>query len=204
MLVTHDLEVAQKMRSLRNYGAPKKYYHTELGTNSRLDTIQAAILQVKLPHLSAWNQARNQAAQQYDCLLEPLKKHGITPIKNHSGSGHVYHLYVVRIAEGIARETIQSELALQGIQTGIHYPIPCHLQPAYQFLGYQTGDFPHAETLCQQILSLPMYPGIKPSQIELVCQQLQTIITNRTNWAEVGSKEFDSNNVLNYKHKLTL
>lgn len=188
MLITDDLEVAQKVRSLRNYGAPKKYYHTELGTNSRLDTIQAAILQVKLPHLSAWNQARNQAAQQYDRLLQPLAEYGIIPIANRSGRGHVYHLYVVRIAGDISRETIQSELALQGIQTGIHYPIPCHLQPAYEFLGYEVGDFSHAETLCQQILSLPMYPGIKPAQIDLVCQHLNTIMSKKLTHVPLTAK----------------
>lgn len=178
MLVTNDAEVAQKMRSLRNYGAPQKYLHTEYGTNSRLDTLQAAVLNVKLPHLQEWNNLRNAAAQEYDRLLEPLRSHGIFPIQNHSGTGHIYHLYVIRINESCAieREKIQAELSAVGIQTGIHYPLPCHLQPAYQYLGYKAGDFPNAEILSKQILSLPMYPGLSQTQIVQVVQALQHIL----------------------------
>ncbi|MBD2578984.1 DegT/DnrJ/EryC1/StrS family aminotransferase [Oscillatoria sp. FACHB-1406] len=177
-LVTHDEQVAKTMRSYRNYGATQKYIHVNPGTNSRLDTLQAAILKVKLPHLSAWNQARNTAAQQYDRALEPLRDRGITPIRNESGSGHVYHLYVARVSEAcpMTRETLQEKLAAAGIQTGIHYPIPCHLQPAYQFLGYQAGDFPNAETLSREIISLPMYPGLDETQVKTVAGCLQEII----------------------------
>ena len=178
MLVTNDEAVARKARTLRNYGAPSKYFHTEIGTNSRLDTIQAAILQVKLPHLAQWNQARNQAAQEYDRYLQPLEF--VKPIKNHSGSGHIYHLYVINVTDKcpIKRETIKESLAAQGIQTGIHYPIPCHLQPAYKYLGYQLGDFPVAEALCNQILSLPMYPGLSHNQIKFVSEQLSLTINS--------------------------
>ncbi len=178
IVTTNDETVAQKMRSLRNYGAPQKYFHTELGTNSRLDTIQAAILNVKLPHLSSQNRQRNQAAQYYDQLLQSLKEQDIFPVTNLTGKGHVYHLYIIRLNShlGTKREQIKQQMAARGIQTGIHYPIPCHLQPAYQNLGYQEGDFPIAETLCQNILSLPMYPGITKPQIELVIEELSTII----------------------------
>ncbi|MBD2185950.1 DegT/DnrJ/EryC1/StrS family aminotransferase [Planktothrix sp. FACHB-1355] len=178
ILVTNDAEVAQKMRSLRNYGAPQKYLHTEYGTNSRLDTLQAAVLNVKLPHLPEWNNLRNAAAQEYDRLLEPLRSHGIFPIHNQSGTGHIYHLYVIRINESCAieREKIQAELSAVGIQTGIHYPLPCHLQPAYQYLGYKAGDFPNSEILSKQILSLPMYPGLSQTQIVQVVQALQHIL----------------------------
>jgi dTDP-4-amino-4,6-dideoxygalactose transaminase len=174
MVVTNEEAIAQTIRSLRNYGAPSKYYHTELGINSRLDTLQAAVLNLKLPHLEHWNELRNQAAQHYDALLKPLEAQGISAIANPSGSGHVYHLYVIRMAGAIAegRESIQAQLAGGGIQTGIHYPIPCHLQPGYRYLGYQLGDFPIAEALCQQILSLPMYPGLTQPQIEYVVEQL--------------------------------
>ena len=176
MLITNDGELAEKMRTLRNYGAPSKYLHTEIGTNSRLDNLQAAVLNVKLPHLEKWNADRTLAAQHYNTLLEPLKRKGIVPIANHSSSGHIYHLYVIRVTEKsplakpskrIDRNTLQEKLAQEGIQTGIHYPVPCHLQPAYQNLG-NPGDFPHTETLCQQILSLPMYPGLSNTQIEQV------------------------------------
>ncbi len=169
MLITNDAELAKTMRTLRNYGAPSKYLHTEIGTNSRLDNLQAAILNIQLPYLEKWNRDRNLAAQHYNTLLEPLKHKGIVPIANHSGSGHIYHIYAIQITEKsqIDRNTLQQKLAQHGIETGIHYPVPCHLQPAYQNLG-NPGDFPHAETLCQQILSLPIYPGLSNTQIEQV------------------------------------
>ena len=178
MLITNDEKVAQTMRSSRNYGAPRKYYHTELGTNSRLDTVQAAVLNIKLPHLSEWNNWRNRAAQKYDQLLSPLADLGIKPINNKSAQGHIYHLYVIEVERfgELNRDILQTELSQRDIQTGIHYPIPCHLQPAYSYLGYQAGDFPLAEKLCHNIISLPMYPGISESQIEQVCDQLGTIV----------------------------
>ena len=180
MVTTNDENVARKVRSLRNYGAPRKYYHTEIGTNSRLDTIQAAILQVKLPWLAEWNRARNLAAEQYDRSLKSLQSRGITLLENPSGIGHVYHLYVIRLSQLLAtqREKLQQYLNEGGIQTGIHYPVPCHLQPAYRYLGYQLGDFPVAESLGEQILSLPMYPGLENYQIELVREKLLQFITD--------------------------
>jgi dTDP-4-amino-4,6-dideoxygalactose transaminase len=179
MLITRDEVLATQVRCLRNYGAPSKYFHTAIGTNSRLDTLQAAILQVKLPHVGLWNQQRNQAAQTYDELLKPLKARGISPILNQSQTGHVYHLYVIRVEEtcGISRRVLQESLAAKGIQTGIHYPIPCHLQPAYRYLGYELGDFPNSETICEQILSLPMYPGLTTEQIRYIVEQLTIIVS---------------------------
>jgi dTDP-4-amino-4,6-dideoxygalactose transaminase len=177
MLITNDAKVAQTMRTLRNYGAQSKYLHTEIGTNSRLDNLQAAVLNVKLPYLEKWNGDRNLVAQYYNTLLEPLKHKGIVPIANHSSSRHIYHLYVIRVTEKspINRNTLQEKLAENGIETGIHYPIPCHLQPAYQNLG-NPGDFPNTETLCQQILSLPMYPGLSNTQIEQVVKAIELSI----------------------------
>jgi len=179
MLITNDTEVAQKMRTLRNYGAPSKYLHTEIGTNSRLDNLQAAVLNVKFPYLEKWNRDRTLAAQYYNILLEPLRHKGIVPIANHSSSGHIYHLYVIRVTEKspINRNILQEKLAQEGIQTGIHYPVPCHLQPAYQNLGNR-GDFPHTETLCEQILSLPMYPGLSNTQIEQVVRAIELSINS--------------------------
>ncbi|MGB3263731.1 MAG: DegT/DnrJ/EryC1/StrS family aminotransferase [Microcoleus sp.] len=194
MLITNDAELAKTVRTLRNYGAPSKYLHTEIGTNSRLDNLQAAILNIKLPYLEKWNRDRNLAAQHYNTLLEPLKHKGIVPIANHSSSGHIYHIYAIQITEKsplalakrsegkpaptgaaptkrIDRNTLQQKLAREGIETGIHYPVPCHLQPAYQNLG-NPGDFPRAETLCQQILSLPIYPGLSNTQIEQVVRAI--------------------------------
>lgn len=178
MLVTQDADITQTMRSLRNYGAPHKYLHIDYGTNSRLDTLQAAVLDVKLPYLADWNRDRYQIAQQYDALLEPLRSKGIVPIENQSASGHIYHLYVVRVNEScpVDRQSLQQELAAQGVQSGIHYPIPCHLQPAFRHLEYHVGDFPHAETLCQDILSLPMYPGLSNTQIHQVVAVLDSLV----------------------------
>ncbi|NET40507.1 DegT/DnrJ/EryC1/StrS aminotransferase family protein [Okeania sp. SIO2B3] len=178
IVITNDSEVANKMRSIRNYGAPRKYVHEEVGTNSRLDTIQAAVLNVKLPYLESWNSDRNQAAQKYDRLLSPMKEKGIIPIQNLSGSGHIYHLYVIRVTDEspINRDTLKEKLTAEGISVGIHYPIPCHLQPAYKNLGYKQGDFPNSEILSQQILSLPMYPVISEEQINQVVETISNIV----------------------------
>lgn len=180
MLVTQDSMVAQKMTRLRNYGASRKYLHTDVGTNSRLDTLQAAVLQVKLPYLEEWNRDRVTLAQKYDTLLEALRSQGIISIQNQSGSGHVYHLYVIRVLEScpLDRQTLQEGLARAGIQTGIHYPIPCHLQPAFAKFGYQAGDFTHAEILAEQILSLPMYFGLSDTQVKSVVTAIQTLIAD--------------------------
>ena len=180
MLVTQQEVVAQTVRSLRNYGATRKYFHTDPGgTNSRLDTVQASVLQLKLPHLEGWNRDRNRLAAYYDQALAPLAEKGIIPIKNVSGEGHVYHLYVVRVTTEcpIDRTAIQLALDAQNIQTGIHYPTPCHLQPAFQSLGHRAGDFPHSETLSQEILSLPMYPGLTTAQIDHVVSSLSAALT---------------------------
>ncbi|MBT9313298.1 DegT/DnrJ/EryC1/StrS family aminotransferase [Leptothoe kymatousa] len=173
MVVTQRELVAQTVKSLRNYGSTRKYYHTDPGgTNSRLDTLQAAILNIKLAHLAKWNCDRNRLAKLYDQALAPLSQAGLRPMVNHSGSGHVYHLYVIRLTDDCAidRTRLQQELAVQGIQAGIHYPVPCHLQPAFHHLDYRPGDFPVAERLSQQILSLPMYPGMTEDQLTYVVE----------------------------------
>ena len=192
IFVTSDSTVAQTMRTLRNYGAPKKYFHTELGTNSRLDTLQAAILQIKLPHLKGWNLDRNRSADRYHQALKPLSKQGILPLQNQAGKGHVYHLYLVRVIQNVAnplggyahadysstidRDTLMERLDTVGVQTGIHYPLPCHLQPGFQFLGYREGDFPIAEKLSREVVSLPMFPGLSDRQIDRVTDSLADAI----------------------------
>jgi len=178
MLVTQEEIVAQTMRSLRNYGATRKYFHTDYGTNSRLDTLQAAVLSTKLPHLHGWNADRNRIAQQYDALLAPLADYGIVPIANHSGEGHIYHLYVIRVLKNcpLDRTALQTGLTNLGIETSIHYPIPCHLQPAFQQLGYAIEDFPHAETLSQEILSLPLYPGLGENEVRQVVSAVESLV----------------------------
>jgi dTDP-4-amino-4,6-dideoxygalactose transaminase len=179
MLVSQDEILAQTARALRNYGSPRKYYHTQMGTNSRLDTLQAAILKAKLPYLQTWNDARYQTALRYDEQLAALAEHGITPIANQSGNGHVYHLYVIRVDPScrLTRDQIQAALSEQNIQTGIHYPIPCHLQPAFKHLNYQSGDFPNSEHLANQVLSLPMYPGLTDEQVDHVAETLRQLVT---------------------------
>lgn len=179
MVVTQQEVVAQTMRSLRNYGSTRKYYHTDPGgTNSRLDTLQASILQIKLAHLTAWNDERNHLAQLYDDAFKPLAADGLIPMVNQSGSGHVYHLYVIRLTAecAIDRTRLQQDLAACDIQSGIHYPVPCHLQPAFHHLGYQPGDFPVAEQLSQEILSLPMYPGMTTTQLEYVVETITRLV----------------------------
>lgn len=178
MLVSQDEMVTQTARALRNYGAPRKYYHTKVGTNSRLDTLQAAVLKAKLPYLQAWNDDRYRIAQRYDRQLAPLADFGIIPLANRSGDGHVYHLYVVRVTESCAlsRDQLQADLNDHAIQTGIHYPIPCHLQPAFEHLGYQLGDLPVCEQLAGEILSLPMYPGLRDDQIDRVVNTISHLV----------------------------
>ena len=178
MVVTRDATVADNVRTLRNYGAPKKYLHTERGTNSRLDTIQAAILNVKLPHLPEWNRDRNTCAAHYDRLLAPLAESGITPLRNDSGVGHVYHLYIVHLSDRapITREALGHALSDRHIDTGIHYPIACHRQPGYLDLGYSEGAFPNSEALCHEIISLPMFPGLGLDRVEAVCSAIQEIV----------------------------
>ncbi|MEA5462239.1 DegT/DnrJ/EryC1/StrS family aminotransferase [Leptothoe sp. PORK10 BA2] len=179
MVVTQQEVVAQTVRSLRNYGSTRKYYHTDPGgTNSRLDTLQAAVLNIKLACLADWNCDRNRLAKLYDDALKPLAAQGLIPMTNHSGSGHVYHLYVIRLTRDCAidRTRLQQELAVAEIQSGIHYPVPCHLQPAFHHLGYQPGDFPIAEQLSQEILSLPIYPGMTEGHLEYVVKTLMGLV----------------------------
>ncbi|ESA31978.1 glutamine--scyllo-inositol transaminase [Leptolyngbya sp. Heron Island J] len=179
MVVAQQELVAQTVRSLRNYGSTRKYYHTDPGgTNSRLDTLQAAVLQIKLAHLDAWNCDRNRLAKLYDQALSPLAHSGIFPMVNDSGSGHVYHLYVIRLTQDcpVDRTRLQQELAAEDIQSGIHYPVPCHLQPAFHHLGCGAGNFPIAERLSQEILSLPMFPGMTDNQLEYVVETIAKVV----------------------------
>ena len=171
-VVTNSDEFAKKLNSLRNYGQKQKYVHVEKGTNSRLDTVQAAILNIKLRHLDDWNEARrNHAAMYSDSLAgQDLIVPAIDP-----RSTHIFHLYVVRTAH---REELQKHLASRGIQTGIHYPIPIHLQEAYADLGFKKGAFPVTEKLADEILSLPMYAELSQQQIEFVLEAVASFRSN--------------------------
>jgi dTDP-4-amino-4,6-dideoxygalactose transaminase len=164
IVVTSDQAVAKRLEMLRNYGQKEKYQHMFRGYNRRLDTIQAAILRVKLKHLDEWNEARRQHAKSYRRLLE---QSGIVAPYAVAESESVWHLYVIRTDQ---RDALKEHLASRGISAGIHYPIPIHLQPAYRDLGYQKGDFPVTEEYARQILSLPMYAELTPELIGRVAE----------------------------------
>lgn len=167
-VTTCDLEIAQKIRMLRDHGQAQKYYHRIEGYNGRLHAIQAGILQRKLRHLEVWNEQRREAARRYHELLEPLDSVVRLPWER-SWSKAVYHLYVVRVPD---RTYLQARLAEANVGTGIHYPVPLHLQKAYRGLGHTMGDFPVTESVAGQILSLPMFPGLNTSQQCRVAQKI--------------------------------
>jgi dTDP-4-amino-4,6-dideoxygalactose transaminase len=160
------------MRILRDHGQIQKYVHVSPdGWNGRLDSLQCAILSIKLRKLDEWNERRRQAALWYQERLDGDERIGL-PIEP-AGRRHVYHLFVVRLAD---RETIHHGLAERGIGVGLHYPFPLHLQAAYAGMGYRAGDFPASEQAASSILSLPMYPHITEGQVDYVCFQLQKLL----------------------------
>jgi dTDP-4-amino-4,6-dideoxygalactose transaminase len=161
MITTSDDRAAEKLRLLRNYGQRVKYYHSIAGTNSRLDTLQAAVLSIKLPHLDGWNAARRRHAGAYTARLEADVQ---TP-RAAAGVEHIYHLYVIQVDD---RELVEARLRARQIQTGIHYPVPAHLQEACVGLGYKAGDFPVTEAAASRILSLPMFAELTSAQIDYV------------------------------------
>ena len=158
MIVTDDDRIAERARVLRNYGQRAKYHHSMVGTNSRLDTMQAAILAVKLLHLDEWNAARRRHASAYGERLDGVVR---TPAAA-AHVEHVYHLYVIQTDR---RDAVQQHLRASGVDTGIHYPVPVHLQEACAHLGHRVGDFPVAEAAAARILSLPMYPELAEAQL---------------------------------------
>jgi dTDP-4-amino-4,6-dideoxygalactose transaminase len=172
MVTTSNPEYTRTIRMLRDWGAEKKYHHVLKGYNFRLEGIQGAVLRVKLRHLERWTEARRTAAGHYNRLLAGS---GVpTPAALPDGR-HVYHVYAIRTRE---RQEWQQALQSQGIQTGIHYPIPVHMLPAFADLGYEAGQFPHSEQAANEVLSLPMFPEITQTQCEVVgnavCQLAST------------------------------
>ena len=165
MVVTNSAELAARIRSLRNHGQTGKYLSSEPGWNSRLDEIQAAILRVKLRHLSNWQRARQSRAAEYHRLLSAIP--GVMPPLAPEGFEHVYHQYTIRVEK---RDALQRYLADRKIESTVYYPYPLHLQPLYSALGHQAGDFPHAERAAQEVLSLPMYPELRKEQIARVVE----------------------------------
>jgi dTDP-4-amino-4,6-dideoxygalactose transaminase len=168
MVTTSDTAVVERTRRLRNYGERAKYDHAVKGVNSRLDGLQAAFLSVKLPRLPGWNAARLRHADTYTAQLHDV---GDLALQQRSTSStHVYHLFIVETAE---RDALRNFLTERGIQTGIHYPIPIHVQEAYADLGLGPGAFPHTERLAQESLSLPMYPELTEEQIRGVTDAIR-------------------------------
>jgi dTDP-4-amino-4,6-dideoxygalactose transaminase len=162
MVVTNNPDYARTMQMLRDWGQDRKYSHVLKGYNYRLEGLQGAILRVKLRHLEAWTEARRAHALRYNELLKDTAVQ--TPVEIDSRR-HVYHVYAVRTPQ---RNTLQVRLHARGIQTGIHYPVPVHLQPAYSDLGYGKGTFPHSERVAGEVLSLPMFAELTDEQIETV------------------------------------
>ncbi len=167
-VTTNDPDIAQRIRMLRDHGQAEKYYHDVEGYNGRLDAVQAGILRSKLVHLSGWNDQRREKAHIYRELLGSVD--GMVLPVEPSWVRAVYHLYVVRIQD---RHGLQDSLKASGIGTGIHYPVPLHLQKAYCSLGYERGDFPVTERIASEILSLPMYPQLTRSEQETIAQTVR-------------------------------
>lgn len=172
-VVTDDENIAARLGSLRDHGSKRKYEHELVGYNSRLDSIQAAVLNVKLPYLAGWNTSRQQNAQCYGELLSEIP--GVIIPYCHPSATHVYHLYVIRIISR-NRDQVMRHLQGYGVDTGIHYPIPVHLTKAFKSLGYSRGSFPSAEEASTQILSLPMYPELAEDQIQFVVDKIKDCI----------------------------
>jgi len=165
---TNDEAAAQTMRLYRNHGQEDKFTHRVIGYCDRLHNLQAALLQIKLRHLPAWNEARRAAAAGYDAALSGVS--GVQVMDVSDAVYAVYHLYVVQVDE---RDQVKSRLEYTGVESGIHYPVPLHLQPAYGELGYGKGDFPAAERRAGRILSLPMFPELAPEQRARVVEALE-------------------------------
>jgi dTDP-4-amino-4,6-dideoxygalactose transaminase len=169
-VVTNDAEVARRLRMLRDHGSEQKYRHELVGYNSRLEGMQGAVLNVKLKYLDDWNSLRRRHAARYRELLAPLADSGALALPFEADyAEHVYHLFVVQTD---ARDELQRYLSAAGVQTGIHYPVPVHLQPAYAALGHKEGDFPNAESQSKRVLSLPMFAELTEQQIRYVADAL--------------------------------
>jgi dTDP-4-amino-4,6-dideoxygalactose transaminase len=162
MVVTSDPQCARTVRMLRDWGQDRKYHHVLKGFNYRMEGLQGSILRVKLRHLDGWTEARRTHARGYDSLLADA---GLVTPAERPWARHVYHIYAVRTR---ARDALQRTLHANGVQSGIHYPVPVHLQPAYADLGYRAGQFPQAERAAAEVLSLPMYPELSRTQREMV------------------------------------
>ncbi len=207
MIVTNDDALAERLRVLRAHGMRKRYYHDELGVNSRLDEVQAAVLLTKLRYLASWNARRQEVAELYQTYLDgcpnialpqipgrgalhaPAFKHDLVPTQAETATTHVWHQYTIRICSdqlptssnvplGTIRDAVMKQLSDRGIGSMCYYPVPLHIQRAFSHFGYKLGDFPVAEKLAQQVISLPMYPELSEEQVKSVAAALREIVSN--------------------------
>ena len=173
LVTTNDAAVAGRLRRLRVHGGATEYHHDEVGFNSRLDTFQAAVLRVKLPHLDAWSDARGARAETYTRLLnETGLAEFVTPPHVDEGARHIFHQYVVRVPAA-RRDALLEHLKAHGVGTKVYYPVPLHLQPCFAGLGYRAGDFPESERAARETLALPMFPELTGAQQEYVVETLR-------------------------------
>ncbi len=169
MVVTNDEGLAERLLRLRVHGGRQMYHHEEVGYNSRLDALQAAVLSVKLPHLEGWSEARRVNARYYDEAFEDLD--GITTPVITEGNESIYNQYTIRVHDG-RRDELRDALQASGVGSGIYYPVPMHLQECFGYLGYEPGAFPEAERACREVLSLPVYPELTEEQREHVVRSV--------------------------------
>ncbi|MFI5103313.1 MAG: DegT/DnrJ/EryC1/StrS family aminotransferase [Terriglobales bacterium] len=175
ILTTSDPALAEHVRSLRNHGAKQRYYHDEIGANSRMDSIQAAVLRVKMRYLPRWNDARRQRAKTYDQLLAAagLTRTGanapVTLLKTRTQAHHIYHQYVVRVQQ---RDKLRDFLKDRGVGSEIYYPVPLHLQKCFSYLGYVKGDLPESELAAAEVLALPMFPELEEAEQRHVVESI--------------------------------
>jgi dTDP-4-amino-4,6-dideoxygalactose transaminase len=175
LVTTGDHEMAERMRRIRNHGSPQRYYHDELGTNSRMDEMQAAVLRVKLPYLPRWNRQREEHAATYERLFADaglIAQGGSSPVRlpyRDPNAGHIFHQYTIRAAR---RDELRSFLAERKIGTEIYYPLPLHLQVSFHYLGYGAGDFPEAERAAREVLALPVFPELTEDEQSWVVESI--------------------------------
>ena len=173
MIVTNDGAIAERLLRLRVHGGRQMYHHEEVGYNSRLDAIQAAVLSVKLPHLEGWSEARRSNARYYDEALAGID--GITTPVIAKGNVSIYNQYTIRVHGG-RRDELRAALHADGVGSGIYYPVPMHLQECFSYLGYSEGDFPESELACREVLSLPIFPELTGEQRERVVTAVRAFV----------------------------
>jgi dTDP-4-amino-4,6-dideoxygalactose transaminase len=169
LMVTQDDSIAERLRRLRLHGGSRQYFHEEVGTNSRLDTLQAAVLLAKLPHLERWNQARKRNAARYTAAFTGHP--AICPPATDPANDHIFHQYTIRVPQ---RDELQAHLKAKGIGHSIYYPLALHLQPCFAYLGYERGSFPVAEAAMDSVISLPIYPELTAQQQDAVIEAVQS------------------------------